>query len=228
MSGGPPPLPPIPYPAWLSGGGGTPPSPAPAPAAGGGAPAPATFTLPPELKTGMKAAWDASFPGGKSQEQGGILVRKADGTMEWRPGPAGNSGSFSVNYGDLKAGETLVASAHTHPYDASEGGHTDVTFSGADIGNMALGSRPEDMKFVRSGDGIFMVQETQAFKDFVAAKGDAAARAEVVKTWNDSFAAATGTIQERAEAAVKATCQAHHLDYFKGTGDTLTKVDVTK
>src|SRR5262245_37325667 len=110
MPGGPPPLPFIPYPAWLhpdrqpTGGGPTGGPPAGGPPAAGGTPV--TFTLSPELKQGMKDAWDASFPGGRSQEQGGILVRKADGSLEWRAGPAGNSGSFSVNYGDVRAGET--------------------------------------------------------------------------------------------------------------------------
>jgi hypothetical protein len=234
VSAGPPPLPPIAYPAWLNpdrapgkgtGGGGG----APAPSGGtGGGGTPATYTLSPKLKEGLAAAWGASFHDGKAQEQGGILVRKADGSLDWRPGPPGTAGTFKVNYRDVKPGETLVASGHTHPYAAFEGGYTGVSFGGHDIGNMAYASRPDDMKFVRSGDSIFMVQETQAFKDFVAAKGETDARAAVIKTWDDTFAAARGTFQEKVEAAVKAVCKTHGLDYCKGSGDTLTKVDVTK
>src|SRR5438132_14391503 len=45
---------------------------------------PESMELPKELTDGMQAAWDASFPGGKSQEQGGILVKTAQGKCEWR------------------------------------------------------------------------------------------------------------------------------------------------
>jgi hypothetical protein len=187
-----------------------------------------TFQLPVALQRGMRDAWNDSFPGGSSQEQGGMLVRTASGALEWRRGAAGNTGSFSMNYGDLKSGETLVASAHTHPYDATEGGHTDVPFSGADIGNMALSSRPEDMKLVRSGDSVFMIKETQGFKDYVTDKGEGTARAEMIKSWDDAFKNATGTFAERNDAAVKAVCNTYHLEYYSGKGDSLARVDVTK
>lgn len=194
---------------------------------GGGASG-TTFAVAPELVEGMKTAWAGSFPGGRSQEQGGILVKKADGTMEWRAGAAGNTGSFQVDYSTVKAGETLVASGHTHPYDAWENGHTDVPFSGPDLGNMALSARPEDMKFVRSGDTLFMVEKTQEFKDLVTSKGEAALRGEMITAWDTAFAASSGTFAERNEAAVKAVAEKYHLEFYKGTGDTLNKVDTSK
>jgi hypothetical protein len=195
---------------------------------GGGGATGTTFSVDPALVDGMKTAWADSFPNGRSQEQGGILVRKADGTTEWRAGAAGNTGSFQVDYSTVKSGETLLASGHTHPYDAWEKGHTDVPFSGPDLGNMALSSRPEDMKFVRSGDTVFMVQETQGFKDLVTAKGESALRTEMIGAWDTAFAGATGTFAERNEAAVKAVAEKYHLDFYKGTGDALSKVDTSK
>ncbi|MEO6063059.1 MAG: WXG100 family type VII secretion target, partial [Thermoflexales bacterium] len=95
--------------------------------------APKTVEVPKVLNDGLADAWKDSFPKGRSQEQGGMLVQKGDGTLEFRRGAAGDSGSFSPNYGDLKDGETLIGLVHTHPYDATEGGHTNVSFSGADI-----------------------------------------------------------------------------------------------
>jgi hypothetical protein len=202
-------------------------SPAPTPAATPAAQA-LTYTLNPQLKQGLQTAWSGSLPEGKAREQGGILVQKADSTYEWRAGVGSGSESFSTNYGDLKTGETLVATAHTHPYSAAEGGYRDVSFSGGDLGNMALASRPENMKFVQSGDTVFMVQKTQAFKDLVAEKGENVTRAAMVSSWNTARAAATGTFAERVEAATKAVCKEYHLDYYRGSGDTLTQVDVSK
>ena len=111
MVGGPPPLPSIPYPSWLgstaahkvpsppggTGGPAAPPAPGPGSTAGLGD----TVTVPPELKKGLGEAWADSFPGGKSQEQAGVLVQKADGTVEWRrvvDGVSGRSVMFSQTF----------------------------------------------------------------------------------------------------------------------------------
>jgi hypothetical protein len=229
---GPPPLPLIAYPGWLKAPDAKPPDrkggdPAGAPAGGGG-----TYKLPPEVKAGLEKAWKDSFPGGKSQEQGGILVRKKDGTLEWKPGKPmsladGGSGAFSPNYGDVKKDETLVATAHTHPYTKAEGGHTNVTFSGGDLGNMAIEPR-EPMKFVRSGEGVFMVRTTEAFEKELKDKGGAKLDAEMRKTYKDAFDKFPGGVVDSAEAATKAVCEKYHLEYFKGKDDTLTKVDTSK
>jgi hypothetical protein len=197
------------------------------PAAAAGALDPAA--LPPELVRGLGDAWAASFPRGTSKEQGGILVRKADGTTEWRAGTNSTSGSFNINYGDLKSGETLEATGHTHPYDPTEGNYTDVAFSDADLANLVTGA--ERMKFVRSGDMIFMAKKTATFDALVAGK-DAAAlatlRANMKTTWKDARTAATGTMQEKVIAAVKAVCNAYGLELYAGKGSSLAKVDVTK
>ena len=128
--------------------------------------APDKIKLPEVMNKGMGAAWDKSFPGGQSQEQGGILVQNADGSYEWKAGTAktraeGGSGAFSPNRGDVGKGQTLVGTGHTHPYDASEGGMTNVPFSGTDLANMIY--NPEKMKMVQSGEGQFLSARTSEF-----------------------------------------------------------------
>lgn len=54
--------------------------------------APQDMGIPIELQDGLQAAWDASFPGGKSQEQGGILVLTKDGKYVWRAGKGTGAG----------------------------------------------------------------------------------------------------------------------------------------
>jgi type VI secretion system secreted protein VgrG len=245
VSGGPPPVPSIPYPSWLGSTAAhkVPSGPPSGPGTGGGPPAPGPgataglgdkVTIPPELKAGLATAWADSFPGGKSQEQAGVLVQKADGTVEWRRVVDGVSGSLtggtaSFDYPKLAgAGEKVLAAAHTHPYDASEGGHKDVSFSGADLARMAVSTVPETQHYMRSGDTVFMVAETPDFQKLVTITGEGKLRGEMDKTWNDTFTAATGTIQERSEAATKSVCHQYHLDYYKGKDDTLTKVDTAK
>lgn len=71
--------------------------------------APAEITLPKELVEGMAESWGKSFPQGKSQEQGGILVRKKNGLYQWKAGQLGLSGLFVPNHTDVDKDETLIA-----------------------------------------------------------------------------------------------------------------------
>ncbi|MFE4105183.1 hypothetical protein [Almyronema epifaneia] len=185
---------------------------------------PEKFVIPESMKAGMLEAWKKSFPGGKSQEQGGILVKNKDGTYSWKAGAAGKSGSFSPNYGDVGADETLVASGHSHPYDKSEGGHTHVSFSGADLANLV--TQDEHFKIVQAGEGQFVVSRTQEFnkkRSELDEQGKKNLKAEMKKLWNETFASAKGTFQERVEAAVKAVCSKYNLVYYKGSGGELNK-----
>jgi hypothetical protein len=244
MSGGPEPLPLISYPSWLSGSPAAHKVPTPAGSGGPGGPSlPPTnagaglgdkVTIPPALRAGLEYAWNDSFPGGHSQEQAGVLVQKADGSLAWRRVVDGRTGSLtggaaSIDYGKLVgAGEKVVAAAHTHPYDASEGGHTDVSFSSADLSRMASPRVPEPVHYMRSGDTVFMVAKTPEFEKLVTITGEAKLRGEMNTTWNTTFAGATGTIQERSDAATKAVAHQYHLDYYKGKGETVSKVDTAK
>lgn len=231
MPGGPPPLPLIEMPAWIAGrkpggGGGS------GSGGGGGAGGGGSVKVPPELKKGLEDAWKDSFPSGKSQEQAGVLVKKADGSLEWKRVVHGTSGTltggtFTIDYSVLVGkGETLVAAAHTHPYDASEGGHKDVSFSGADFARLTV--VPEPQHYVKAGDSVFMISRTAAFDALVKKEGAAKVAGDINTTWNTTFAGTKGTIQEKAEKATKAVAQKYGFDYYSGKGDTLNKVDTTK
>lgn len=231
---GPAPLPLITYPSWLKGAERKPPvreggdKPASAPAS-----SPTTYTIPPDVVTGLAKAWGKSFTKtGKSQEQGGILVRRSDGTLEWKPGKAipleeGGSAGFNINWEDVKAGETLVATGHTHPYTKAEGGFTKVTFSGDDLANLAVSPR-EPMKFVRSGETVFMARSTPEFDREIAARGEATISEEMRRTYQEAFDKSKGGTVAKAEAAARAVSEKYHLEYFTGKGNTLTKVDTSK
>jgi hypothetical protein len=188
--------------------------------------APAKITLDTGVSGGLQKAWDASMPGGKSQEQGGVVTRGADGKLAWKAGVAGSSGSFRPNYGDVGKGEALVGSAHTHPYDASEGGMTDVPFSAGDLANLVY--QDERIKMVQSGKGRFLVARTVTFDQQVTGKSEADKQTlsdSIKKTWNDTFAAAKGSFQKRCVAAVKAVCTAYGLLFYSGQDDTLERQD---
>jgi hypothetical protein len=182
---------------------------------------PESMELPRELTDGMQAAWDASFPHGKSQEQGGILVKTKDGKYEWRAGKAGNSGSFTPNTGDLKAGETLIAIGHTHPYDESEGGTTGVGFSGGDLATMIYYNNP--IEIVQSGRKTFVVTRTKEFQA-LADKADTRAKKKALEdqinaTWDGAFAKAQSDGQDFVEAvrtAVGAVCDKYQLVWYEG------------
>lgn len=192
--------------------------------------APENVTLPEAYSKGMQTAWDGSLPDGKSQEQGGILVRNADDSYEWKAGKAGKAGSFALNYGDVGPGETLVGSGHTHPYGSNDGsldGATGVTFSGGDLGNMV--TQKERVKVVQSGQKRFMVSKTKEWDGLVAAANTVDKKRKLskdIKTlWSTTFKGGKGTFQENCEQAVKAVCNKYHLVYYTGEGKELAKVE---
>lgn len=177
--------------------------------------APEILAIPLALDLAMDTAWSKSFPKGKSQEQGGVLVTDKQGEYVFHPGKPGTTGSFKVNRGDVKKGEKLVSIAHTHPYDKSEGGFTDVSFSGQDIALMA--KHNEKMSFVRSGDHDFLIARTTEFDALVKkAKSKQDLFKEIRKHWTDLYKAAKGTLPENARAATRATCLKYHLLLYEG------------
>jgi hypothetical protein len=185
--------------------------------------APVSVTLPKEFSKGLKKAWDDSLPGTTSKEQGGILVSTADGSYKWKPGTTSTSGTFTINYGDVAQGETLVATAHTHPYSAAEQGHTNVAFSGDDMANFVTGV--ERIKVVRSGSGEFLIAKTKEWDDDV--KGRSAAKITeledaIKKTWKDAYDAYPGGVPASSQAAAKAVAKKFNLLYYSGSGGALT------
>lgn len=188
--------------------------------------APKNVKLPKELVQGMQKAWDGSLPGGKSQEQGGFLVKNKDDKYEWRAGAAGDSGSFSPNYSDIKAGEKEVALGHTHPYDKSEGGYTNVPFSGQDLARQVYVNDP--LSVVQSDKGMFGSARTKEFEKMLEGLDDKGKKKlfdEMKKGWDDTYKKSKGQLPDRADAATKAIAHKYHLLYYKGTGDTMNLVD---
>lgn len=188
--------------------------------------APEHIQLPAELVKGMQTAWDGSLPGGRSQEQGGILVRNKDGSYEWKAGSAGDTGSFPPNYGDKGADQTLAVLGHTHPYDKTEGGYTNVPFSGQDLARQVYSSEPFNM--VQSGKGTFGTARTAEFDKMVQGldeKGKKEMFQKMNKEWNDLYSKGKGELPENADAATQALCHKYHLLYYKGEGDSMDRVD---
>lgn len=188
--------------------------------------APDSLGLPPELRAGLATAWQHSFPQGKSCEQGGVLVKTAAGKYLWRAGAAGTSGTFKINYQDLQPGDVLIASAHTHPYDASEGGHTDVGFSAGDLANMVNGR--ERIKFVRSGATTFSIAKTAGFDALVDAANTPEKKKTLIQemktTWGTGMSGSTKkTFQGQVRDAIGAVAEKYHLVYYEGQGDSLAK-----
>ncbi|MBW1880819.1 MAG: hypothetical protein JRJ84_20890 [Deltaproteobacteria bacterium] len=184
------------------------------------------LVLPPELVQGVQAAWDASLPAGRAQEQGGIFVRNSDGSYEWERGAPGSAGAFTPNHADVADDETLVGVGHTHPYAAHEGGHTDVSFSGGDIGAMA--TDPDNLQVVQSGESRFLVSRTAEFDALLAGLDDAGRlvlRREIEDFWDRQYTGAPGTLPEAAEIATRATCERYHLLYYRGRGSALDRVE---
>jgi hypothetical protein len=182
--------------------------------------APSHLSLPLVADVGLQKAWEKSLPGDKSQEQGGVLVSGTSG-YEFRAGAAGTSGTFPFNRQDVKKGETLVSVAHTHPYSAKEGGHTDVSFSGQDLALFA--TQKERMSIVRSGDHDFLAARSVDFDIRLLLSDSSKLFAAIKKHWNDVFTAASGSLPDRARAATKSTCLKFDLLYYEGSKGTLAQ-----
>ena len=159
-------------------------------------PCPATHVIPDDVHAAIVTAWAASGHGGTSvTEQGGRIVDDKDGKRVIRTG-AGGSGSISLP--DEKAGDTTLGTFHTHPYSRAEGSALGVSFSGGDITNFIAGSQG-DVKYVGAGSCIFALTT-------VDATARAACRTvDTTKRWNDAFAAAGGTFQQKTIESVAAT-----------------------
>lgn len=187
--------------------------------------APIEITLPKELACGMAESWLKSFPKGKSQEQGGILVRKKDGSYKWKAGQPGSSGAFTPNHGDVDKDETLIVVGHTHPYDKSEESYTNMSFSGVDLAVMVVEKHP--LEIVRSGEALFVVARTEEFNKKVMgldASGKKKMLHEIYQNHLALFNTHKGELPERVHATAKAICEKYDLLYYKGKGDEVSKV----
>jgi RHS repeat-associated protein len=111
----------------------------------------------------------------------------------------GDNGSTTLDR-TVGKDETLIGELHTHPYSVSEGSHEGIAFSGGDIDVMRLNLKNDYTMLVEAGDrrfGMVITDEKKAeafFKD--------KSRADIQKSWDDAFAGAKGTFQEKVKTAV--------------------------
>lgn len=177
--------------------------------------APAQVKLPANVNSSMQTSFTNSFPGGKSQERGGTLVRDAGGNVKVIHESTGTTGTFSPNR-TAGPGETIIGTYHTHPYDASEGGHKGVSFSGADI---YYASHYKEPIYVDAGDRQFMIMPTQATPAMDPAVVNAEWEAERQKA-----VAAGKSFPESSREASNAIAKKYNMAYYEGSNGTLNRV----
>jgi hypothetical protein len=189
--------------------------------------APKEINIPKELKEGMDKAWKGSLPGGKDQEQGGILTKDAKGKYVWHEGKAlpldkGGSDFFLPDYDSVPKGESVVGVGHTHPYASGE---TNVPFSGGDLASFV--HDPDRMQMVKSGEGEFVSARTAEFEKKLAGlddKGKAKLAADIEKEWDAIYSNPKDKrpIAERARDATMAVSKKYDLLYYEGKDGELS------
>jgi uncharacterized Zn-binding protein involved in type VI secretion len=179
---------------------------------------PPTLIITPELCRQFRDSMARSFPGGRSQEQGSTIIRDADGNVSSFVGTGnGNSGSFSPDR-NVPAGTRALGISHTHPYDATEGGMTNVSLSGGDAAYMI--NQGDQMIFAQSGDGQYMYMRTAttpANVDFTRTDDAQNARIGVLTSQGKSF-------DEASRIAARETAQRLGLAYYEGRNCKLDRV----
>jgi hypothetical protein len=187
--------------------------------------APVSIELPDNLTQEGREAWKDSFPKGRSREQGGIVVQRKDGGYTFKRGKPGKSGSFDVNYDDQSPGERIVAVLHTHPYDKTEGGYQQVSFSGADLSSLVFS--PERMEIVNAGSAEFVAVRTKEFDAMVKRRSEdqkVKLAENMDKLFDRTFKRFKGRFQQKVHAACIAVCRKYHLAYYAGkTGGKLKR-----
>jgi hypothetical protein len=163
----------------------------------------------------MQDSFKNSFPGGKSQERGGILVTNKNGDLKVVNEATGTSGTFQPNR-SVPAGDQIVGTYHTHPYDNSEGGYQGVSFSGADI---AYAGHYNEPILVDAGNRQFMITPTASTP---------ANKPNVSSDWDAAFALALSSgnsMQQASASATKSVANKYNMAYYEGADGTLKKVN---
>jgi hypothetical protein len=145
--------------------------------------------------------WTDSFNADKSvvTEYGAAFAEK-DGKISAKNIGTGGSGSVAIDR-TVADDEKFIGDAHTHPYSTSEGSHEGVAFSAGDISNIRFQVKQGYQKLVEAGTSRFalVVTNYEKAKQFF----DDNSEADISKTWNDAYSAATGTMQESVIEAVR-------------------------
>jgi len=189
--------------------------------------APATVRLPTSLVDALDELWDESYlPDGAPQEQGGNLVRNYSGSYEFRREEGYLANKFEPDFNDVGWSQELVGVVHTHPYENRE--LVGATFSATDLADISSEDEGQTLNVIRSGDMTFLVARTKEFDKLVAryeATGDLGQLyGKIYECYGRVRDQTEGTFHQKLEAAVIAVCREFHLEYYRGHGDTLTRV----
>jgi hypothetical protein len=185
-----------------------------APAAAVVNPCPSTHTMADDVHAAITTAWSMSGHGGATvSEHGGRIVTDSAAKRAIRTG-AGGSGSISLPA--EQTGDTTLGTFHTHPYSASEGSHLGISFSGGDIANFIAGGQGQ-VKYVGAGSCNY------ALTIHDAAAVAACRRVDIAKRWNDSYAAASGSMGAKVETAVADALRGCGICYYKACRPDATK-----
>lgn len=178
---------------------------------------PAVITIAPELCKQSKDLWSKSFPGGKSQEFCGTVTRDENGVVRLVNKKSGESGLCNPDR-SVPGGQKPIGIFHTHPYDASEGGCTDVSLSGADGGYMI--NNGDELILAQSGEGQYIFARTDKTPRSVDSD-------EMNKQHNARFAqllAEGKTFSEASHIAAAETAKKYGLAYYEGKNCVLRRV----
>lgn len=189
--------------------------------------APATVRLPTSLVDALDELWADSYrPDGTPREQGGNLVRNYGGSYEFRREEDDRKDKFDPDYSDVGWSQDLVGVAHTHPY--AERRLVGATFSATDMAGISSEDEGQTLNIMRSGDMTFLVARTKEFDKLVARYEAEGNLGQLYGKIYDCYArvrdATEGSFHEKLEAAVIAVCREFHLEYYRGHGDTLSRV----
>lgn len=169
------------------------------------------------LQPRFEALWGASFPGGRSMEHGGTLVRDKD-EMAWLVNEgAGTSGSFMPSL-DVAKEQSVLGVFHTHPYDASEVGFTGVSLSGGDAGYMI--NNKQAAIIAQSGEQQFMYLRTLKTPSSV----DASALNTAQNTRMIELIEAGSDFGAASKVAAMETAKNYGLAYYEGSKGVLSRV----
>ena len=183
--------------------------------------APRTIRLSPVNRRLFSAERQASYPRGRSKEQGGTIVADASGTLsvEHLGGMGSTSGTFSPNLVSSNAAKFRVVGVfHTHPYDRTEGSYNGVSFSGADIAHLI--NNRYFISVVQSGPRLFAIVRTMQSPTWVDYN-------QLNKDQNAAVLRRTTqgrTFQQASRIEAEAIAPKYSLAYYQGSDGVLTRV----
>ena len=181
--------------------------------------APGTLRFSARLTSTFEQLRRASFPGGRSKEQGGTIVADRAGNLHLQ-----NLGGISSTAGTIEwdftirdpAAFSLVGVFHTHPYDRTEGSMTGVSFSGQDF--YALSADGYLLSVMQSGPRLFAILRTAAATP-VPATRDADQTREIFERVD-----AGRTLQQASRIEAQQTAAQFGLAYYQGGRGVVTRV----